>query len=181
MRFFSSVLHKDGNQRICSKHGNFIPHGLFALTVLLFCVPQGRTQLTSSSILGYVYDPSGAGISNAEVSLYDARHSVDRVTLTDSSGAYTFVGLPPASYTMSVSAPHFVKVTQPNVTLEINTQLRTDFHLPLAGVGNTIEVQAFVNPLQTESAELGAVITQQQIETLPLNRRDFLTLALLSP
>jgi hypothetical protein len=154
---------------------------LAVMAVLLPCVPQGRAQLTSSSILGYVYDPSGAGISNAEVSLYDARHSVDRTTRTDSSGAYTFVGLPPATYNMSVSAPNFVKIAQPNVTLEINTQLRTDFHLPLAGVGNTIEVQAFVNPLQTESAELGAVITQQQIETLPLNRRDFLTLALLSP
>src|ERR1700686_3945346 len=110
----------------------------FLLPVLILSVFPSLAQVTSSSILGYVYDPSGSVISNAEVSLYDAHHSVDRTTLTDSSGAYTFVGLPPASYNMSVSAPHFVKVSQPNVTLEINTHLRTDFNLLLAGVGNTI-------------------------------------------
>jgi carboxypeptidase family protein/TonB-dependent receptor-like protein len=151
------------------------------LLVLILGASPSLAQVTSSSILGYVYDPSGAVIIDAGITVFDARHSVIRETTTDSSGAYIVVGLAPAQYSVSASAPNFAEVTQPQVTLEVNSQLRVDFHLALAATLKTIEVASRVSPLQTESADLATVVNQQQIESLPLNRRDFLQLALLSP
>jgi outer membrane receptor protein involved in Fe transport len=157
------------------------------LSVLLFatllCPLRSlvAAQVTSSSILGYVFDPSGAAIPNAEVTVSDARHALTRHTTTDAAGAFIVLGLPPATYSVTASAPSFAEVTQQGLVLEVNTELRADFRLALANVKKTIEVQATANPLQTESADLGAVIDQNEIENLPLNRRDFLFLALLAP
>lgn len=154
---------------------------LFVLFGLLLVGAPAFAQVNSSSLLGYVFDPSGAAIPNAEVTVADARHGLVRHTTTDAAGAYLVSGLPPAVYTVSAVAPSFAEVTQENVRLEVETELRTDFHLAIAGVKRSIEVQAVANPLQTESAELGEVINQTEIEDLPLNRRDFLFLALLVP
>jgi len=153
----------------------------FFLPVLILSVCPSSAQVTSSSILGYVYDPSGAVINDASVTVFDARHALTRRTTTDASGAFIVAGLPPAMYSVTATAPNFGEVTQRDLELEVNTQLRTDFHLVLAGVKKTIQVEATANPLQTESAEVGTVIDQSQIESLPLNRRDFLQLALLVP
>jgi hypothetical protein len=153
----------------------------FFLPVLILSVCPSSAQVTSSSILGYVYDPSGAVINDASVTVSDARHALTRRTTTDASGSFIVAGLPPATYSVTATAPSFGEVTQRDLELEVNTQLRTDFHLVLAGVKKTIQVEATANPLQTESAEVGTVIDQSQIESLPLNRRDFLQLALLVP
>ena len=154
---------------------------LFVILGLSLLVAPAFAQVNSSSLLGYVFDPSGAAIPNAEVTVSDPRHGLLRHTTTDAAGAYLVSGLPPAVYTVSAVAPSFAEVTQENVRLEVETELRTDFHLAIAGVKRSIEVQAVANPLQTESAELGEVINQTEIENLPLNRRDFLFLALLVP
>lgn len=137
-------------------------------------------QVTNSSILGHVYDPSGQVISNATVVISDANRSIARETTTDSAGLFTVVGLNPATYSISASAPNFDTATEANVYLAVNTQLRVDFHLVIAGVQKTVLVSSSANPLQTESAEMSMVVTQQQIQSLPLDPRNFLQLALLS-
>ncbi|HXJ96095.1 MAG TPA: TonB-dependent receptor [Terriglobia bacterium] len=153
---------------------------------LLFIVVLGASsslvaQVSSGSILGYVYDPSGASIANAQVTVSDAGRSLVRKTTTDASGAYSIAQLPPAQYSVSASAPGFVVVTQPGVTVAVNAEIRADFHLPIAGVKKTIAVTAVVVPVQAQSSELGTVVDRQQIASVPLNRRDFLQLALLAP
>ena len=147
----------------------------------LFLASPSPGQVTNSSILGYVYDPSGKVITNATVTITDANRSVVRKTTTDSVGSFTFVGLNPATYSVSASAANFAEVTEKGVFLAVNSQLRVDLHLTVAGVQKTIDVVATANPLQTESAEMSTVVTQQQIQSLPLDRRNFLQLALLSP
>ena len=63
----------------------------------------------------------------------------------------------------------------------MNTKLRADFRLGLASVSHSIDVIATVPLIPTDSSELGAVIDQSRIQDLPLNRRNFLQLALLAP
>src|ERR1035438_1914090 len=104
------------------------------LSLMLFCGVRLTAQVTSSAILGYVFDPSGAAIPNAEVTVYDARHALTRHTVTDATGAYIVLGLSPARYTVTAAAPSFSETTQRDVQLEVNTQLRADFHLVLASV-----------------------------------------------
>ena len=138
-------------------------------------------QVSSGSIVGYVYDPSGAFVSNAQITVRDASRPIIRRTVTDPTGAYTVAELTPAVYSVSASAKGFEDVTESSVVVAVNGEARTDFHLPVAGSTSTVEVTATVSPVQTGSAELGAVVGQQQIDSVPLNRRNFLQLALLAP
>jgi hypothetical protein len=153
---------------------------LVALAGFLSASPCAA-QITNSSILGHVYDPSGQVIANAVVVVSDVNSSLIRETTTDSVGSFTVLGLNPETYSISASAPNFAQATESNVYLAVNTQLRVDFHLTIAGVQKTIAVSSSANPLQTESAEMSTVVTQQQIQNLPLDPRNFLELALLSP
>jgi hypothetical protein len=138
-------------------------------------------QVTNSSILGHVYDPSGQAIANATVVVSDINRSIARKTTTDSVGLFTLIGLNPAIYSISASAPNFAESTETDVYLAVNTQLRVDFHLAIAGIQKTVAVSSNADALQTESAEMSMVVTQQQIQSLPLDPRNFLQLALLSP
>ena len=104
-----------------------------------------------------------------------------KTATSNSTGFYRFVELPPALYAISASARGFDKSTRTDVPLRVGTPLRIDFHLPVAGIQQSIEVTAVVRQLPMDSSELGAVLDQQRIQTLPLNRRDFLQLALLAP
>jgi hypothetical protein len=151
------------------------------LLLVLGIAPSLRGQVSSGSILGYVYDPSGASIANAQVAVSDAGRSLVRKTTTNASGAYSVAQLPPAQYSVSATAPGFVAVTQPGVTVAVNAEIRADFHLPIAGVKKTIAVTAVVVPVQADSSELGTVVDQQRIASVPLNKRDFLQLAMLAP
>ncbi len=137
-------------------------------------------QVSTSAIAGYVFDSSGQAIFNAAVDISDPVHSVVRTTTTDISGRYRFLGLTPATYTVTASAPGFAPAQRRELPLRVATELRLDFHLAVAGARETVEVRASAQEVQTDSSELGAVQEQRWIDRLPLNRRDFLQLAMLT-
>lgn len=138
-------------------------------------------QVTSSSISGRVYDPSGRVIRQAHVTLEDSQHSLQRTAITDNDGVYSFIGLPPSLYAIRAESSGFAELTQSAVPLAVDSALNLDFHLKVGGPKTRIEVSAPVNALQTDTASLGAVIDQSFVDALPLNSRDFLQLAFLAP
>jgi len=165
---------------------SFLPVGgwsIFLVALLFFAARPlpVHAQVSSGSILGYVYDPSGALIANANVTIADVNHAIVRKAVTDSSGSYGIAEVSPGVYSVTASSPGFGEITQSDVRVLVNTQTRTDFHLPIAGQKKTIQVTALTSEVQTATSEAGAVIEQQQIESVPLNKRDFLQLALLAP
>jgi carboxypeptidase family protein len=151
--------------------------------IFLFSLYAGilAAQVTSSSIAGRVYDPSGRVIRQAHVTLEDSQHSLQRTAITDKDGAYSFIGLPPSLYAIRASASGFDELTQLAVPLTVDSDLNLDLHLKVGGPTTSIEVSTPVNALQTETASLGAVIDQNFVDALPLNSRDFLQLAFLAP
>src|SRR5579864_288126 len=119
------------------------------LTILLSLFMAGSVlplaaQVSSGSIVGYVYDPSGAFVSNAQITVLDASRSIVRKTKTDATGSYSVAELTPAVYSISASAKGFQDVTQSGVAVTVNGEARTDFHLPIAGSTSTVEVTAVV-------------------------------------
>src|SRR5437016_9308271 len=72
--------------------------GALLLLFVFAGVPSLHAQVNRSSIQGYVFDPSGAVIADAKVSISDADHSILRETTTNSSGSYYVLGLVPAVY-----------------------------------------------------------------------------------
>ena len=102
-------------------------------------------------------------------------------TTSNEAGIYTLSALPPATYTLTIEAGGFKRVTTNPLSLEVNQVARLDFTLEVGAVTETVEVVGLAPVLQTESTQLGSVITANTTVNLPLNGRNFAQLTLLSP
>lgn len=165
-----------------SSSGARFPPG-FLLRFLIFFVATVNAfgQVTSGSISGYVTDPSNRPIGGAAMTASDSSHAIARNAVTDLTGFYRFLDLPPGNYTVSAAASGFEKTTARDIRVEVDSHARVDLHPPIFGKGESLTVTAQAPQLATESSELGAVMERSQIDSLPLEKRDFLQLALLTP
>ncbi len=139
------------------------------------------SQVTTGCVSGYLLDPSNRPIAYSRVTVSDALHSALRETATDGKGFYRFAELAPSTYEITASALGFEKVTIRDVRVPVNTQLQLDLHLPIAAVQQAVVITASGQQIRTRSSDLGDSLDREQIQNLPLNRRDFLQLSLLSP
>jgi hypothetical protein len=158
-------------------------HVLLKLAMLIFalCLPIGvATAQTFGAITGEVRDQSGAITPNVPVTAINVATNVERSTATNESGVYSFPDLIPASYQVRVVAPGFQSM-QSTVEIQVQQTARVDFTLTLGQSTQTIEVSAAAAALTTESATVGTVIAQKDINELPLNGRNFLQLVALAP
>ena len=96
-------------------------------------------------------------------------------------GYYSVPLLKPGIYTIQVSAPGFATMIRKNLVLQIQQTIRQDFRLEVGRVGQEVTVTSAAPLLNTESGEIGSVISQRSIEQLPLNGRNFSQLGLLVP
>lgn len=149
------------------------------MAILLIAAPL-FSQVTTGSVSGFVFDPAGRPVVKAEITLTDSSHALTFRGATDSSGYFRLTELPAREYAASATAKDLGKAST-NVRLPVDGSVRVDFHLPIPGQEQSVTVKAAVSPLQTESSDLGQVLSQTSIQRLPLNKRDFLQLALLTP
>ena len=138
-------------------------------------------QVASAEVSGTVTDPSGAGVANAKVIATNKATNVARETVTNPTGAYLINLLPPGDYTLTVEASGFRKLSQTGLTLQINQQAQLDLALQVGQVNETVEVTAAAPMLQSEASSLGTVVSEKLVNQLPLNGRNFIQLATLSP
>ena len=101
--------------------------------------------------------------------------------MTDANGHYVVPLLGVANYTVHVEQQGFQPAEAKDVRLQVDEHRELDFKLVLATVKESVEVSATVVGVQTADATLGQVITSQQVADLPLNGRDFVQLATLTP
>src|SRR6266567_3252934 len=151
------------------------------LIVLLLPIPYARAQEVSASILGSVKDPSGAAVGGAAVTAKDQDRGTMWPTVANGEGIYALPRIPAGRYEIRVEAKGFRTSVQRDIQLEINQRLRLDFALEIGAVSQTLEVTGSGLLLQTENAQVGAVISGNSNVNLPLNGRNFAQLTLLSP
>ncbi len=155
------------------KHWNRLWH-LTALLILTgFLSPALLAQQATASVSGVVRDQTGAEIPNAQIELKNINTGVARTTTTNNDGVYTFLSIVPGVYTMRASAAGFTAVLQPAVTLQVSQIATFDFKLTVGATQSSVTVNASAAALQTSSAELGTVVTTQEVTDLPLNGRNF--------
>jgi len=152
---------------------------LIGLTGIL-CLP-GFGQVASAELSGTVLDSSGAAVASAKVTATNVATNLARDAASDTTGKYIITLLPPGDYTLSVEAAGFRKLVQSGITLQINQQAQVDLTLQLGQVSETVEVTGQAPLLESESSSLGTVVNQQLVNQLPLNGRNFIQLATLSP
>jgi outer membrane receptor protein involved in Fe transport len=138
-------------------------------------------QTTTAELSGSVTDPSGAAISKAKVVAANAGTGLTYDALTDDSGNYLMTLLPPGAYNLSVEAQGFRRTVENNVTLEVNQRAKIDFKLQIGAVSETVEVAAVAPLLESQSSTLGTVVSERLINDLPLNGRNFVSLAITTP
>jgi hypothetical protein len=147
---------------------------VFFLCPLLYSQANG-------SLSGTVADKTGSVIAGATVKITAQETGAARDTKTDGSGHYLAPLLPVAHYTIRVEAQGFQTTEQKDIRLQVDEQREIDFSLNPASVSQTVEVSATEVAVETSNPTLGQVITAEQVADLPLNGRNFVQLATLTP
>jgi Carboxypeptidase regulatory-like domain len=153
---------------------------VMAYAFALFVPPVLYGQ-TTGGFSGNVLDQSGSGISGATVIATSQATGVARESRTDDSGHYLIPLLLVGIYTLHVESAGFQTVEAKDVRLQVDEERVLDLTLALATVAFQVEVPASVVAVETTNPSLGQVITAQQVAQLPLNGRDFVQLATLTP
>jgi hypothetical protein len=129
------------------------------------------------SISGTVQDTTGAVVPGALVTLLNTDQAITLQTTTSSNGEYFFSPVRIGHYTVTVTAKGFSKTTQKNLVVEIAQHLLVNVQVKLGAQTETIEVTTAPPLLQTEEASVGQVVNEQEVNSLPLNGRNFTFLA----
>ena len=157
---------------------------IFVLAVFcvgVFCYGQKAFAQATGSFSGTVTDKSGAAIAGASVKVTSQATGVSRDTVTDDTGHYIINLLPVSVYTIHVEFKGFQPLEAKDVRLQVDEQRELNFSMTLTTVTSSVEVSAEAVAVETTNPSLGQVITSQEVAQLPLNGRDFVQLATLTP
>jgi hypothetical protein len=149
--------------------------GLLGMSFLLF------SQGSEGRISGTITDPSGAAIPSARVTVTDVERNVSRAVTTDAGGAYAAPSLIPGTYNVHVEFQGFKTFDRNGLALEVGQELRVDVSLQPGEQTQTVTVTGEVAALNTTNAELGGTLSNEVINDLPLNGRNFENLLDLRP
>src|SRR5262249_35003192 len=134
----------------------------------------------TASVNGVVTDSSQAVISETTVSITNIETGLRRDTHTNETGNYTFNLLPVDRYKLAAVMAGFSTETLPEVKLNVDQVARLDFVLKPGALTETVEVSATTTLLDSETTTVGQVITNKEIVEMPLNSRNYLSLATLA-
>src|ERR1035441_2014943 len=154
--------------------------GYFTLTcmfLLLVSSQHAFGQVDEGSITGTIQDTSGAVVPGAQVTLTNKDQGITLQTKSNSTGGYTFSPVRIGNYSLSVTAKGFSKTTQENLTVTISQNLLVNVQLKLGAATETVEVTTAPPQMQTEDASVGQVVGTEEVNSLPLNGRNFTFLA----
>jgi hypothetical protein len=133
------------------------------------------------SFSGVVLDPSGSVISGAKVTVTSQGTGASREAKTDDAGHYLIPLLPVGIYTLHVEFQGFRAAETKDLRLQVDEARELNFNLSPSTISSQVEVSANAVSVETTNPSLGQVITSEQVALLPLNGRDFVQLATLTP
>jgi hypothetical protein len=167
--------------------GNSLKKSVFTLGVFLafvFCftvsVPV-HAQVTGATLSGTVTDASGAVIAGAEVSVRNTATGISKDTTTDSAGFYTVPNLIHGPYEVKISAKGFTTAVQSNLTLAVGAQQTLNIPMKVGETSQTVQVTEAAPQIELTSSTLMGQVESQTVLELPLNGRDWTSLATLHP
>jgi hypothetical protein len=155
---------------------------IFLVLFLTLCTLPALAQELAATLTGTVTDPSGAVIAGAKIDISNsAIKGASRSVTTDSHGTFTATNLPPATYTIMVTAPGFKSYTANDVTLFVAQKRTVTAMLQPGSVDQNVTVQENAVSVNTTTSEQAGTVSGKQVRELELNNRNFEQLVTLQP
>src|ERR1700688_4739586 len=152
----------------------------FSLMLICIAAPKAKGQAITATLSGRILDTSGGSVSKARVTIASAATGFARTVQSSDAGEYTIPALPAGEYAVSVEIAGFGKQTK-NVILQVGQSAELDFTVTPGTREEKVEVAATSELMEPTRTEVSTVITERQIMNLPVNGREFIDFALLSP
>jgi hypothetical protein len=146
---------------------------------VVFSTPA-RAQVSGATLTGTITDAQGGAVVGAKIVAKNSATGVTTESTTNASGAYTIVNLVPAAYEVSITATGF-RTTISKVTLTVGAVQELSTPLTVGEVAQTVEVTGAAPVVETTNATLSGNVEGTAIQQLPLNGRDWVSLATLTP
>jgi hypothetical protein len=153
------------------------------LLVLFFglSVGQAAAQETTATILGTATDQSGGVLPGVSITVRNLGTSLTRAVVTDSEGRYRMPALSVGSYEITAQLSGFQSVVRSGIVLTVATEAVVNIMMRLGDLSEQLTVTGEAPLVETTTSMVSNLVTQQQLQALPLNGRDFSQLALLQP
>jgi carboxypeptidase family protein/TonB-dependent receptor-like protein len=158
---------------------------LASLIMIAFCgaLAVSAQQSATANLSGRVIDPAGSVIVGARAVIEQSATGFRREITTNSEGIYVFTSLPAGEYVLTIKAANFPRSLKRIITLRVGQSATFDGTLEVGGpTEEAINISSdSATSVNTSSAVVEGVVTSRAVQTLPLNGRNFLELALLIP
>ena len=158
-----------------------VPARTVNIAVLFFTLAGfSSAQSPTGSIAGVIRDPSGAAVPSATAKAVSTVTGLARAIGASAQGDFSFPALLAGEYEVSVEAPGFQRIVREAI-VEAGTTTTADFTLRVGDMKDSVTVGGASPQMHYDSHTVGGVVTQSEIQNLPLNGRNFLDLAKLEP
>ena len=144
-------------------------HLRFRFLVPALLVISGYAQTTGAKLTGLVLDAAQAPIPEAKLRLTARDTGLLREAVTNEAGLYLIPNLPVGTYRLEVSKPDLQTAVVPELTVDVYQSVTLNLTLKVGSVSESVTVSAEGNLLDSESSQLGAVITREKVTELPLS------------
>ena len=154
---------------------------LLLISLAAASVAFGQAQSNAADLQGTVKDSTGANVTGATVTARNPGTNFSRNATTNDDGYYRIINLPPGDYELTVEAASFKKKILQNVNVTIGQTADLNIALEPGEITETVTVSdATSQVVETNKTAVATTIEQTQINTLPINERNYLSFATLS-
>ena len=166
----------------CMKWGRTSASALFiVLALAMFSATPAPAQVAGATLSGLISDSSGAAIAGATITTKNVATGEVREVASNGEGFYSVPNLLPGTYDVTVTAQQFQKTVQRGIALTVGAQQALNISLKPGEVTQVVEVISTPPDVQTTSSSMSSTVDSKTVRELPLNGRDWTTLATLEP
>jgi outer membrane receptor protein involved in Fe transport len=165
----------------------FVPHPLTRICVLavLICslsvAAFAQSQATTGNIEGRVLDPKDAALPGASVTATNQQTGLEKTATTDELGGFTIAFLSPGLYTVRTNASGFSQTEVKDVVVTVGGKSPLDVRLSVGGASGSVTISSEAPVVETNMSSVSTTVNSRAIENLPVNGRNFLDFATLTP
>jgi hypothetical protein len=154
---------------------------LFRSVVLSALFALQAVSSPVGSVAGAVKDASGALIPSVKLTLTNTATNAVQTVVSNPQGEFQFLELPPANYSLVVEATGFKKISMTSIVVQVDQITHLELAMEVGAVTESVQVEAVAPLLENDKSTLSSVIDQRNIMDMPLNGRQALDLALVTP